>query len=545
MGEGHQVTLYLDIDGRRLPLAVTDAGIALEADVSSSLFALRWIDSMNQQGRVPDLEAAVAEGRDFTSEVVAIMPIPTSELSTTELAEVEDEWAAHADTELGTDVLSIGSPFLRCGLILPRPALAKFLSSLQVLRRVSAQDEQSLLAATDEGKIRLPLGVALRAEPVTASEAEPAPPWSWTASLSASEHAHLAVLDANADLLREILQSGTPDAIEAVRVGLLREMEAIGLASTEAAEDRDEHLKESEYSSLWLYYRAVQSAVQYYASEAREAANLGPAPSDPCRGPISLDWFVNETFPPPGFTPHVFIASIEAAFRAISVKEPHGELTLEVPAGTYDVRWRTENGLRALVSADRHPDPPKRYAGPSREDLGLAEAPTECTEAVLNELEQRARSLAAGDDTTLPARRRFLLLDMQAAGVFDAGANLRETLVRLGHDELLSFHLAALELAAYYRSEERQSWFPSSAEPPLIGGYVALDWFRHEPESPPAGTPNFWLARLELALRGFEKTGDEGYFFFKVYDRCFTVWWYREDGLTPALRRAEAAHESK
>lgn len=195
------------------------------------------------------------------------------------------------------------------------------------------------------------------------------------------------------------------------------------------------------------------------------------------------------------------------------------------------------------------PDPDEETGAPELETGASSEEPEPPEAPLWRELEAQARALdaaEAGDDAARVAvRRRSLLFALEEAGLFEeARAEERRLLLEdLGCDTLRAYLDAARQVAYYLRSEERRSVLPNAAPGPgpglVLGGPVALDWFRRPQPSPAGYTPLRWLAACELGLRAFPVEGGVGSFLARAGAGFCRVYWRKEDGVHEALVRSE------
>jgi hypothetical protein len=139
---------------------------------------------------------------------------------------------------------------------------------------------------------------------------------------------------------------------------------------------------------------------------------------------------------------------------------------------------------------------------------------------------------------TISAKRRFLLLELNEAGLFDASKapDRCSQLERLQLPNLLAYHTAAMELLSYLASPARKRLFPDSGSDSVIGASVSIDWFRlHEP-TPEEYQPYDWLAFCESILRkGDNGVAGSGEIFSRIGQKWYGLYWRRDDGVTPAL----------
>lgn len=115
------------------------------------------------------------------------------------------------------------------------------------------------------------------------------------------------------------------------------------------------------------------------------------------------------------------------------------------------------------------------------------------------------------DAATRSARRRGLLLDLEAEGLFARApsAALREGAA--GHPRLAGWLEAAQRLWTYYGSEERAEEMETPAPGRLLEGLVSVDWFRLPGERPPGWSELAWTAACEDLFRwALEEGAAEG-----------------------------------
>ncbi|HYO68244.1 MAG TPA: hypothetical protein VEU33_19405 [Archangium sp.] len=188
------------------------------------------------------------------------------------------------------------------------------------------------------------------------------------------------------------------------------------------------------------------------------------------------------------------------------------------------------------------PTPPGPESEPTDEspDL-LTRAELESTASGLDELDVTISDVDSAARAS--AKRRVLLTDLQRTGLLDedrAEHNLR-LVPSVRYPTLRGYIEAALSLHAYLRCPERQT-LPDPAPFPIVGGLVALDWFRLGVPTPEGSTPNIFLSfcedvfSLELQLQGdFE--GGQGVIFTRA-ERWYELVWRKDDGIHPALLTA-------
>lgn len=146
----------------------------------------------------------------------------------------------------------------------------------------------------------------------------------------------------------------------------------------------------------------------------------------------------------------------------------------------------------------------------------------------LDRLVQRERSLENASEES--AKRRFLLLDLAASGIFELDAEIPGTL-----PTLKSYHSTALKVARYLSSEPRRRFNPDATSAPIIGGPVSIDWFRFPSPVPSHLTEDEWLAFLENILVNGGAHGGEGEIFVPVGVDWWTLHWRCDDAVHPAI----------
>jgi len=199
--------------------------------------------------------------------------------------------------------------------------------------------------------------------------------------------------------------------------------------------------------------------------------------------------------------------------------------------------------LDALHEASRRtpPSPPAQEpAEPPRPALDPAVEPTAAPRAPqpLEELEARAAELdrLTRRDRTLEnvveesAKRRFLLLDLEATGIFEPGPDLPEAL-----PTLRSYRAAGLQVAQYLVSDVRRRFNPDCSPGPVVGSPVSVDWFRFPSPGPSHLTAEEWLAFLENILVNGGASGGQGEVFVHVGPAWWTLWFRCDDGVHPTV----------
>jgi hypothetical protein len=175
-------------------------------------------------------------------------------------------------------------------------------------------------------------------------------------------------------------------------------------------------------------------------------------------------------------------------------------------------------------------------------------------EEIMRDLERRAIELdtlekkAAETDTssvelaaTISAKRRFLLLDLNSAGLFHESQERSKSvwLTTWQLHTLLGYFEAARKLLAYFSSVDRRRYIPDAGPEPVVGARVSVDWFR-VPKNPPEGfRPEQWLGYCEsIFMTATSTEGYEGDMFVHEGKLRFQLYWRKDDGITPALVRS-------
>jgi len=154
------------------------------------------------------------------------------------------------------------------------------------------------------------------------------------------------------------------------------------------------------------------------------------------------------------------------------------------------------------------------------------------------ELEHRASELdrLAARERTVDhaaeesAKRRFLLLDLQAAGVLDAAVEIPPEFPTLG-----AYQRAAVLITGYLNSEERFRFNPDAEPEPVLGSPVSIDWFRFPQPGPEHLSPAEWLGFCENMLTHAGVSGGQGEVLARVGNDWWRLGWRCDDGVHPAL----------
>lgn len=180
-----------------------------------------------------------------------------------------------------------------------------------------------------------------------------------------------------------------------------------------------------------------------------------------------------------------------------------------------------------------HPDP-----GAGEEDI-MREL--EMVAARLDSLEKEAETTQAPSQermAAISAKRRFLIADLAAAGLFNEAHadNKRLWLTTWKLPRLLAYFEAALTLRSYFSSADRRRYIPDAGPEPVQGARVSLDWFRF-PQQPPRGfNAHQWLGYCEsIIMAAADTAGGEGDIFIHEGRLRYRLYWRKDDGITPAL----------
>lgn len=181
---------------------------------------------------------------------------------------------------------------------------------------------------------------------------------------------------------------------------------------------------------------------------------------------------------------------------------PAGEdrVALTVGGVTSEIETAALRELTDQLTRQRVGAPPWLFARPSK-----ASRPSPLERSSSIDLEEAARALDqlgdAGDEAvTASARRRHLLVELEAAGLLDdefAGEK-RAWLHHWQLPTLTGYLEAAVQAWRYYRSPERAEATEGAATPRgLVGATVSIDWFRLHDHTPLQWTKHAWIASIE------------------------------------------------
>jgi hypothetical protein len=188
----------------------------------------------------------------------------------------------------------------------------------------------------------------------------------------------------------------------------------------------------------------------------------------------------------------------------------------------------------------------------SKEDISLPISSTpeqidnQIDEFLLRDLEERAGFLDTLEKggknveiaATISAKRRFLLIEMNEAGLFDPALadEMREKIEQLQLPVLLTYHIAVMKLITYLESNERKYRFPNSASPTVLDASVSIDWFRLYESTPEKYQPYEWLAFCESILcRSNNGVAGTGEILSRIANEWYKVFWRRDNGVIPAI----------
>jgi hypothetical protein len=181
--------------------------------------------------------------------------------------------------------------------------------------------------------------------------------------------------------------------------------------------------------------------------------------------------------------------------------------------------------------------------------MNVHDESNELDEAILRELDATAAALDAlelapePDLPTIAAKRRFLLDDLELAGIFDQrGTELRgEWLEHRKLPALLAYHRAAVAAWSYYHGTQRRADLTEPVMPArLADGPLAIDWFRRPSVPPAPWTFERLCISSELTFKSmYEKPDrDQGTYYFSS-GRLRGQYWFRTDFQRPQLYRAD------
>jgi hypothetical protein len=163
----------------------------------------------------------------------------------------------------------------------------------------------------------------------------------------------------------------------------------------------------------------------------------------------------------------------------------------------------------------------------------------EAQASLVDELAEYAQT--DNDHASVSAKRRFLLLELDAAGLFDPmqAAQIRLQLEGWQLPVLLGYHKAAMELHGYIHSPERRRFNPTAGTSSIDDAMVSIDWFRRSQPHPSTYTPYEWLSYCESLLRReVDFDGGMGEIFTKIDRRWARLVWRKDNGVDSKLLSA-------
>jgi hypothetical protein len=217
------------------------------------------------------------------------------------------------------------------------------------------------------------------------------------------------------------------------------------------------------------------------------------------------------------------------------------EAVVEIVSRLDALRKASKKGEPALQFEPRGHEPPLL----ERQQSDSPEAPLpqpcpfanlESRAAELEQLKRRERTLENLAEES--AKRRFLLADMEATGIFQPGQGLPEE-----YPILDGYRSAGLETARYLSSAERQRFNPGSGPEPIVGAPVSIDWFRFPSPGPSHLSSLEWLAFLENVLVHGGTSGGQGETFVQIGSEWWILYYRSDDGVHPAVVAATPSVE--
>jgi hypothetical protein len=156
-----------------------------------------------------------------------------------------------------------------------------------------------------------------------------------------------------------------------------------------------------------------------------------------------------------------------------------------------------------------------------------------------DDLEARAAGLevvnASGDAVEATVKRRFLLLDLEAQGLFEPELSAQITSILPSLPFLRGYRDAAVRLRSYLSGAVRSKFMRTEPPRSLTASQVSLDWFRFPQPIPQGFEEQEWLAYCEFSMTGIEPSSGGGEILFKVHGALCTLRWRLEDGIHPAI----------
>ncbi len=270
---------------------------------------LGWVLNRAAAGRL-DLRGALARGEDlFEADAVVRRPGPGDDLQA-----LATWWRLIGGGPLGDDACVLS--FTGEALALPRSTLAGLLDELVRLRAAAPKPPGPWLFRARD------------------------PQWHAPAQ---GEDAALRPLEARAAAF------DVPDASEAGRPALLRDLEAHGLLADAFLPEKAEWLDRWGMPVLAGYARAAADMHRYLRSDGRKRHVPSAGPQPILGAPVSIDWFRRPEVAE-GFDRDDWLGWCERALRdAPGTEGPAGELfTHAGPMGRH-VLWRRDDGVTPAI----------------------------------------------------------------------------------------------------------------------------------------------------------------------------------------------------
>jgi hypothetical protein len=149
-----------------------------------------------------------------------------------------------------------------------------------------------------------------------------------------------------------------------------------------------------------------------------------------------------------------------------------------------------------------------------------------------------ARAATAQDAVDAAAKRRFLMLDLEAEGLFEGALHPTLSAALADRPTLRTYRDAAVRLRSYLTSDVRRQFLTSDPPRSLTDSNVSIDWFRFPQPIPDGFVEDEWVAYCEFMMTSLTLHGDGGEILFKVREKLCTVLWRLEDGIHPAIYKA-------
>ncbi len=320
----------LNIAGLSLVLRSTPDGPLLSTK-NGEWEPLAWVINAALTGNFPQLADALERGADAVVQgLYAVRPNPLDSM-----AEVKARWKAATGTDVGDDFYVVGTTFIRDEVVISRNVLQEILSTLQLLRKRSAQpgvSEQSSL---------------------------PSPPWLFRPDPfypdpAGSEEVILQDLEERAVALDALAQG--PKTVEtaataaAKRRFLLVELAAAGLLSDAHSQQKLSWLKIWNLPTLSGYYDAALELLSYFRSPERQHYIPGVGAEPILGARVSVDWFRLGVPTPGEYHPYMWLGYCESIFREASLVEGgEGDMFTRIDEKWYRFHWRKDDGTTPVL----------------------------------------------------------------------------------------------------------------------------------------------------------------------------------------------------